>query len=70
MIFSRGLAYSRRNNYARAIADYNEAIRLDPQDAYPLYGRGLARAALAQVAGSKADIARALAIDPDIAKEF
>ncbi len=33
-IISRGVAYNRKGDYDRAIADYGEAIRLDPQNAH------------------------------------
>jgi tetratricopeptide (TPR) repeat protein len=34
--FARGNVYINKEDYDRAIADYNEAIRLDPKDAYIL----------------------------------
>jgi tetratricopeptide (TPR) repeat protein len=36
---NRGLAYERKGSYDRAVADYNEAIRLNPTDAASFRGR-------------------------------
>jgi tetratricopeptide (TPR) repeat protein len=40
--YSRGLAYYDKGDDDRAIAEYNEAIRLDPKFAYAYSNRGLA----------------------------
>ncbi len=39
---NRGLAYQDKHDYDRAIADFNEAIRLDPRDSGQYLNRGLA----------------------------
>ncbi len=39
---SRGNNYAVKGEYDRAISDYNEAIRLNPQDAVAFYSRGIA----------------------------
>ena len=38
--FVRHMADSKAGNYDRAIADYNEAIRLDPKSTLAFIGRG------------------------------
>jgi tetratricopeptide (TPR) repeat protein/predicted aspartyl protease len=39
---ARALAYLRRNELDRAIADFSDALRLQPRDPAALYGRGVA----------------------------
>ena len=50
---SRGAAYRAKDDIDRAIADYSEAIRLDPKDAMAFVGRG-------GVLSSKGDYDRAI----------
>ena len=38
---NRGVAYANKGDYDKAIADCNEAIRLDPKDAVAYCNRGL-----------------------------
>ena len=52
---ARGLAHYRKGRYARAIADYDEAIRLGASNA--LYNRSLAKDKLGDTAGAAADYA-------------
>jgi len=40
--FYRGVAYARKGDYDRAIADYGQAIQLQPDDAGAYYNRGYA----------------------------
>jgi tetratricopeptide (TPR) repeat protein len=42
--FERGMAYLDKGDYDQAIADYSEAIRLDPKDEMPCRYRGIAYA--------------------------
>jgi tetratricopeptide (TPR) repeat protein len=62
----RGLAYNHKDSYDKAIADFTEAIRLDPEDKDAYYFRGAA-----YVMGkdnwvqARADWRKALEIDPD-----
>jgi tetratricopeptide (TPR) repeat protein len=66
--YNRGLAYENLNNYAKAIADYSEALALDPEDADALLYRGLDKIRLGDKAGGDADIAAAKRIDPNIGR--
>ncbi len=43
---NRGIAYGRKGDNARAIVDYNEAIRLDPKNAGAFNNRCFARAVI------------------------
>src|SRR5262245_21899739 len=39
-LYGRGMLYSKMDNYDKAIADFSESIRLDPQNsARPVYSR-------------------------------
>src|SRR5262249_52475492 len=53
--FARGFAAAAKGNNDRAIADYNEAIRLDAKDALTYYNRGLAYRAKGNNDGAIAD---------------
>jgi tetratricopeptide (TPR) repeat protein len=63
---NRGNIYWKQNDWVRALADYNDAIRLNPKYALALYSRGVVERQIGRDAESKADIARALAIDPSL----
>lgn len=57
-------------HYDRAIADFSEAIRLGPNAAESIYGRGRAKLEKGDVTGGDADIAAAKAISPNVAGNF
>jgi membrane associated rhomboid family serine protease len=67
---SRGFTYLRLSQLNDAVADYDEALKLNPKQAGSLYGRGLAKLTKGDRAGGEADIAAAKAIQADIAEEF
>lgn len=54
--YDRGNARAAQGDRAGAIADYNEAMRLNPQYALALSSRGLLRQRLGQAEGARADI--------------
>jgi len=66
--YNRALAYENKDDYARAIADYDEALRLNPNDADALLYRGLDKQRLGDKAGGEADVAAAKRINPNIGK--
>jgi tetratricopeptide (TPR) repeat protein len=66
--YNRGLAYENTEDYDRAIADYSEAIRLNPNDADALFYRGLDKQRKGDKAGAQADMAAAKRINPNIGK--
>lgn len=67
---SRGLVHLRLGNLDKAIADYDDALKLDPKFAGSLYGRGLAKIKKGDKVGGDADIVAAIAIKAGIAEEY
>jgi tetratricopeptide (TPR) repeat protein len=63
---ARGNAYGRKREYDRAIRDYDQAIRLNPNDASVFISRGLAYRALGQQAQAAEDFATAGQLNPDL----
>ena len=59
-----GLTYYNKGDYARAIQDFDEAIRLRPDYAKALNARGNAKKQMGDTAGGEADIASAKALAP------
>jgi Flp pilus assembly protein TadD len=55
----RGTAYEKKGDYGGAIADFTEAIRLDPKDAWAYHGRGLAYEKKGDKAKADEDFAQA-----------
>lgn len=66
--YNRALAYENKEDYARAIADYDETIRLNPNDADALLYRGLDKQRTGDKAGGDADVAAARRLNPNIGK--
>jgi len=63
---NRGMMYLLQDEWAKGIADYDQAIRFDPNDAYSYNNRGIARAAKKDREGAIADFRKALALRPDM----
>ena len=59
-------AFAQKKDYARAIADYTEAFRLDPDYAEALMRRGIVRRLNGGKAGGGADVFAAKKIVPDL----
>ena len=57
---NRGNAKSKLGQYFAAIADYDIAIRLNPDDANAYYNRGIAKAQLNRTWEAKQDVRTAL----------
>ena len=67
---NRGLAYKRKNQWDRAIADYSEAIRLKPDDAKVFNNRGNAYYFNGQLDRAIEDYNDAIRLQPDLAVAF
>lgn len=70
---NRGNAYGRGGEFDRAIADYNEAIRLDPKKRVAYANRGVIYAAKGEFDRAIADQSEAIRLDPkdpDYAKDY
>ena len=64
---NRGVTYAYKGDNDGAIADYNEAIRLDPNDALAFCNRGRAKRNINDMSGN-ADIANARQLDPSVCR--
>jgi tetratricopeptide (TPR) repeat protein len=62
-----GIAYDDKGEHDRAIADFDEAIRLDPKSAFAYNNRGGAYASKGDYARAIADYDQALTLDPSLA---
>jgi tetratricopeptide (TPR) repeat protein len=61
VLANRGLVRLRMGDYAKAVADYDAALKIEPKNAWALYGRGIAKLRQKNPAGD-ADINAASAL--------
>ncbi|WP_226635542.1 tetratricopeptide repeat protein [Brevundimonas poindexterae] len=66
---SRAMVLLRMGRFEEALAQYDRALEIAPTLAPSLYGRGVAKWALDREDWQE-DVARALSIDPDVARSF
>ena len=66
----RALAYAQKKDLDKAVADYSEAIRLDPNLANAFCGRGLTYAVKGDLDAARADYTEAIRIDPNCADAY
>ena len=66
----RGLVYFLMAQDDKAIADYDAATKINPNNANTLYGRGLAKSRMGDKAAGDADIARAKRLQANVAEYF
>jgi tetratricopeptide (TPR) repeat protein len=66
----RGVAYSRMDDDERAIADFNEAIRLDPNNAVVFVLRGMSRREMGDDMNAMMDFDEAIRLDPKYGVAF
>src|SRR5690348_6558659 len=67
---SRGLAFRLKNDYERAISDYNEAIRLNPKNAIAYNNRGVAQRIRNIYDPAIADLSQAIRLSPGNATSY
>jgi len=67
---NRGNAYVDKKDHDLAIADYDQAIRLDPKHALAFNGRGIAYRAKKDYDRAIADYDQAIRLDPNFASAF
>ena len=65
--YARGNSYREKGNIDRAIADYNEAIRLDPRFSFVYHDRGIAYRMKGDRDHAISDFREAVRLNPDIA---
>ena len=62
--YNRGNAYRDKFDYDRALADYSEAIKLDPKQAFPRNNRGIVHRMKGNFESAIADFGEAIKLDP------
>ena len=67
---ARGLLLFRLGDYDKSIADYDASLKINPKNAFALYGRGIDKLRKQKVPEGQADIAQATALSPKIADSF
>jgi tetratricopeptide (TPR) repeat protein len=70
LFVSRGLVRLRQGDYDRAIADFNDALKLAPKNARALYARAVAESRKNDHKDSASDLEAARQIAPRIADQF
>ena len=64
LYYDRGIAYKNEKQFDRALADYSDAIKLDPKYAHAYLNRALVYASNGDYARSIADSSAAIKLDP------
>ena len=68
--YNRGIVYRKRGDVDRAIADFNEAIQLDPKFVYAYYERGNSYKVKGDFERAAADFNEAIRLDPKFASAY
>jgi tetratricopeptide (TPR) repeat protein len=67
---SRAFIYLKLRRYDAAVADYTVKLRTNPDDAYALFGRGVAKYMKGDLRGGDGDIVASQALKPDISEDM
>lgn len=67
VFYNRGIAYFRQGQYDRAIADFDQALNLDPSSTFALNNRGTAYARKGQYDRAIEDFDQAIGLNPNYA---
>ena len=67
---TRALLLFRLGDYDKSIADYDASLKINPKNAFALYGRGIDKLRKQKAPEGQADIAQAIALSPKIADGF
>lgn len=70
VLTTRGVIRLRLGDYDKSIADFDAALKVQPKEAWALYGRGIAKARRGRSADAEADMAAARALSPHVAAQF
>jgi tetratricopeptide (TPR) repeat protein/predicted aspartyl protease len=70
LFVSRGLVRLRQGDYDKAIADFNDALKIMPKNARALYARAVAESRQNNKKGSETDLEAARQIAPQVAEKF
>ena len=70
MLDNRALVRLRLGDYNKAISDYDASLKMEPNRAWTLYGRGIAKSKKGEGAAGEADIAEAAKIGPRVAEAY
>jgi tetratricopeptide (TPR) repeat protein/predicted aspartyl protease len=70
MLDTRALVRLRQGDYDKAVDDYDAALKITPQNAGALYGRGIAKLKKNKTSEGEADIAAAVKISPLVADAY
>ncbi len=66
----RGMLFLRQGSYDKALADFNDALKLTPRNARALYGRGVAESRKNLAKESAVDVAAARSIAPQLPERY
>jgi tetratricopeptide (TPR) repeat protein/predicted aspartyl protease len=67
---TRGLLLLRLGDYDKSIADDDASLKINPKNAFALYGRGIDKLRKQRAPDGQADIAQAIALAPKVADDF